>query len=190
MLNALAHDARRLAAVALLSLSTLAAACGGSDSATGPSIGDTPRSEVPEELVGDWLYGSISPTNFWNDHTGQYAGNAYGFSDYWQLDEDGSFQRYIYIYTQNYGCRTQVWTHMQGTVVVSSGSLAAYPQRGDYKVADTCVSRNNYRRAMTRDELLDKQGDEFDYGFDVLNGQLWLLMAPSGTGSVAHYKPM
>ena len=79
--------------LAIAGAALLLAACGGSDKVAGPGGGggDTPRSELPAALAGTWVYGNISPTNFWNEHTGQYAGNAYGFADYLSLDESGTY---------------------------------------------------------------------------------------------------
>lgn len=187
-----AHFAARLRAAAITAVVVTLAACGGGDS-TGPGavVDDTPRTDVPSELAGDWLYGSISPTNFWNDHTGTYSGNAYGFSDYVMLEADGSYKRYIYIYTEYYGCRTQSYTYHVGTVTVNGGTITYYPQQGKYKATDNCVASRNFERPMSRDEVVDAQGDAWDWeiGVDAL-GQTVLLAGPSGSGEQATYKQM
>jgi hypothetical protein len=184
------RSARRSAARAAVLLSAaLLTACGG-DSSTGPGetpVFDTPRTEVPDVLVGRWMYGSISPTNFWNDHTGQYAGNAYGFADHITFQENGTYTRLVYIYTQNYGCRTQVWTQMQGTVTVDGETFTLYPGVGRYKAADTCIARYNFDRAMTRAELAEKQGDGYDWFFQTESGRTYLMVGPEGSGEAAHY---
>jgi hypothetical protein len=188
-----AHFAARLRAAAIAAVVATLAACGGGGDSTGPGAvdDDTPRTDVPSQLAADWLYGSISPTNFWDDHTGQYSGNAYGFSDYVMLEADGTYKRYIYIYTQYYGCRTQSYTYHVGTVTVNGSTITYYPQQGKYKATDNCVDRRNFERAMTRDEVIDAQGDAWDWelGTD-LNGQTVLLAGPAGSGEQATYRLM
>jgi hypothetical protein len=181
------------AAALVIAATSLLAACGGGDSATGPDPVDdsTPRTDVPSQLAGNWMYGSISPTNFWDDHTGQYSGNAYGFSDYVILSGNGTYERYIYIYTQYYSCRTQAYTVHRGTVTVSASAIAYYPQRGKYKVTDTCVSSRNYERNMTSEEVHDAQGESWDWELGTgSNGQTVLLLGPSGSGEQVEYRPM
>lgn len=156
------------------------AACGGGKDATGPDDSGLPRTDVPSSLAGDWFYGTISPTNFYDDHTGEYSGNAYGIGVYMQFAPNGTYKEYFYAYTQTYGCRTQVWTYMEGTVEVTSSSFTFYPSKGNYKVADTCVSGNNYTRNMTRDELVEKRGDSWQYYLDDSSGSARLYTGPGG----------
>jgi hypothetical protein len=73
--------------------------------------------------VGDWRYGSVSPTNFYSDHTGAYSGNAYGFSRHYTFFADGSYKDYVYIYAESYGCRQQNWVEMSGTVQFTGASF-------------------------------------------------------------------
>jgi hypothetical protein len=179
-LRSLIAPSRRAAALAICAVAL--AACGG-DSSTGPGGGggvdpDTPRSAVPQELARGWMYGLISPTDFWDDHTGQYLGNAYGAADYYTFSSDGHFTELVYIYTQVYSCRTQVWTQMEGTVVVSGSAITKYPSKGQYKVADTCSQRNNYTRPMTASELREKQGQTATWGWetDEYSGKTYLVI--------------
>lgn len=161
----------------LLVLAASIAAC--SDSSTGPNT-DTPSTLVPDELAGEWVYGTISPTNFWDDHTGQYVGNAYGIGVILDLEPNGRYSQMVYIYTQAYSCRTQVWTHMEGTVTVNGSALTFYPHKGNYKAADTCIAKNNFQRAMTKQEIEDKQGETWAWQLDYSSGQEKLFTGPGG----------
>jgi hypothetical protein len=148
MFRPLRHTAVLAAAAAL------AAACTDAGRATGPDApGDGPANgSVPAELVGAWRYGSISPTNFWNDHTGTFSGNAYGMSDHYVFQRNGTFKEYTYIYTQSYGCRTQVWVEMSGAVRFDDETFTTQVSGGRFKVSDSCASSRNYDRAMTASE--------------------------------------
>jgi hypothetical protein len=191
----LLHAAWRCATL-FVALAALLAACGG-DSSTGPGDdgegpdGGTPSSEVPPDLVGSWRYGSISPSNFWNEHTGQYAGNAYGFADYITFQRRGKFTRLVYIYTNSYGCQTQVWTQMEGTVEADDETFTLYPTKGKYKVADNCVQRNNYERPMRANELREKQGDEFRWSFEEgeYDGRTYLAIRGDAGDDPTLYQP-
>ena len=184
---------RAWAAALALSLTAAMAACG-SDSSTGPGDnpgggpGGTPGTEVPSELAGAWRYGSISPTNFWDDHTGQYMGNAYGFGDFLNFQRNGRYTRLVYIYTNSYGCQTQVWTQMEGTVRVDGSTFALYPTKGRYKVADNCAASRNYERPMTGDELADKQGDAYNFTFESDGGRSYLMIGVGDSDERAHYE--
>ncbi len=146
---------RRLAPAALTSL---AAGCAVED-ATGPDGGGTDGGtggSVPAALVGSWRYGVISPTNFWNDHTGVFSGNAYGMSDHYVFNRNGTFKEYTYIYTQSYGCRTQVWVEMNGGVDFDDATFTTEVTGGRFKVSDSCSSSRNYDRAMTDAERRER----------------------------------
>ena len=158
-------SARRRAGLAALALAL--AACGDPTESTAPEGGSGANGSpggssgnsggvVPSSVVGAWRYGSISPTNFWNDHTGTYSGNAYGMSDHYAFERDGSFKEYSYIYTQSYGCRTQAWTEMSGTVRFGATTFSKTVTRGKFKVADSCAASRNYERAMTAAEAAER----------------------------------
>jgi hypothetical protein len=115
-----------------------------------------PSNTVPSAVLGAWRYGAISPTNFWNDHTGVYAGNAYGMSDQYEFAADGTFTEYVYIYTQSYGCRTQAWVEMQGRVEFDETSFTKRVVSGRFKTADTCASSRNFDRPMTPAEAIER----------------------------------
>jgi hypothetical protein len=149
----------RLARAAAALTALLAAACvevTGPDDGTGSTGGPDAGGSVPSEIVGEWRWGSISPTNFWNDHTGVYSGNAYGMSDHYVFNRNGTFKEYVYIYTQSYGCRTQVWVEMGGTVEFGGSSFAKTVTSGRFKTTDTCASSRNMDRSMTEAERRER----------------------------------
>lgn len=169
--------ARRSSAIVMVAL--LAAACSDKN-ATGPDDFDTPATDVPSQLSGEWMYGMISPTNFWNDHSGQYSGNAYGIGVWLDFTPNGRYTQLVYIYTQQYSCRMQTWTEMEGTVTVSGSQITFYPNAGNYKASDTCVGKNNFQRAMTSSELQAKQGETWAWEIDASSGQPKLFTGPGG----------
>lgn len=164
---------------ALVMMSVAIAACGDKN-ATGPDDSGTPVTPVPSTLSGEWVYGNISPTNFWNDHTGQYAGNAYGIGVFLDLKPNGRFTQMVYIYTQQYNCATQTWTHMEGTVTVNGSQISFYPTKGNYKASDTCIASHNFQRPMSSSELSAEQGETWAWEIDDSSGQPKLYTGPGG----------
>ncbi|GJG89562.1 hypothetical protein tb265_47430 [Gemmatimonadetes bacterium T265] len=137
-------------AAALVALAALAAA-GGAHAAA------TPAAEpVPATVVGSWWYGIVAPTDFWDDHTGRYAGNAYGISDQYVFASDGTYTQRTYLYTQAYQCRTQVWVEARGTVRFAGASFAKAVQTGRFRSRDTCAASRNFDRPMTDRERADR----------------------------------
>lgn len=154
----LALPIRRAAAAATAALFAITLAACTVDEATGPDDAETPPAggSVPASMVGGWRYGSVSPTNFWDDHTGLYSGNAYGFSDQYVFAANGTFTEYLYIYTQSYGCRIQAWVEMSGGVNFADGRFTTTVTAGHFKTVDNCASSNNKDRDMTASERAER----------------------------------
>jgi hypothetical protein len=171
--------ARARRSFAIVAIAAAAAACSDKNS-TGPDDPGTPSTPVPSQLAGEWMYGTISPSNFWNDHTGQYSGNAYGIGVYLQFKPEGRYSQWVYIYTQQYSCRTQTWTYTEGTVTVSGSQISFYPSKGKYQASDNCVASHNFERPMTASELQAKQGETWGWQIDDSSGQPKLYTGPGG----------
>src|SRR5687767_4129064 len=58
---------------------------------------------TPAPLVGDWFWGTISPTRYWNRDTGEFVGHGYGGSVSYVFEKDGTYKRYFYMETRLYG---------------------------------------------------------------------------------------
>ena len=74
-------------------------------------------------------------------------------ADYVTFGRDGRYEEFLYLYTQVYSCRTQVWTSKQGTFEVNGDVITFHLSAGKYQVADNCSERNNYTRPMTTEEV-------------------------------------
>lgn len=57
--------------------------------------GQGPRSTVPAEMQGSWMYGSFSMTEYWSQNPADYLGNALEFAIAFRLNENGSYEQYF-----------------------------------------------------------------------------------------------
>ena len=150
-LSARAAAGAALAALCIACVDPTAPDAGNADGGSTP-----PAGSVPAALVGNWRYGSVSPTNFWDDHSGVYAGNAYGFSDIYAFNRDGTFKENVYIYTQSYGCKTQAWVEMSGTVTFDAAAFTLHVAKGRFKTTSPCSASQNFDRDMTESERTER----------------------------------
>ena len=137
---------------------------------------------MPEALRGDWVYGTISPTDFFDRSTGAHLANAYGVGVYFTFGADGTFKQFQYNYSTAYNCRIETWTALEGTVTVEDGVFKTYPTSGKYRVANNCARSQNYTRPMTAKERADAQGKAYTWGFEENpnDGKTYLMIGPGG----------
>ena len=108
--------------------------------------------EVPAALVGDWFWGNVSPTRYWNRDTGDFVGHGYSGALSYVFNKDGTYQRYFYLETRLYGDVSGLFSASEGTVVFGAdGTFTLKPVKGTYKFTEG--KRLKRERAMTQDEL-------------------------------------
>lgn len=134
--------------IALLALSL--AACNkkdgdliGSEGESG--IGNTPRTAVPQSMVGLWFTGTIGFTNFYNPTNGQWTSGR-GLGMFYKLNADGSFEYGWQGQITNYGCTTSGMVFKKGTVTVSDSVVTLYDTYGRAKGEYTCTPASNFDR--------------------------------------------
>jgi len=164
------------------------AACGGDSSTSPGGVGDTPRTDTPSELVGTWVHGLISPTDFYDANSGEWIDNAYGTAVLFTFTADGRYTQDILIKTSAYSCRTQVFIHDEGTTAIDGNEIRVYPTKGRVISRDNCNDQFNYDRA---DDIAGKQGDPYLWDFQVNpdDGQTYLTIDVGASGSVAYFRP-
>jgi hypothetical protein len=161
------------------------AGAGGSGTSGGASASTTPAS-----VLGSWIFGVFSPTDFYNASTGQYIGNAYGTSVIFKFTPDGQYEQTVLIHSTVYSCRTQVYVYNKGTVKFSGGEFRVYPTSGRVRSNDTCNASFNYDRA---DDIARKQGDRYSWSFqrNAGDGKTYLMIGVGGeTTTLSSFRPL
>jgi hypothetical protein len=184
MMSSLFRPRRALAALLLA-----AAACT-ADAATSPAGGETPStppagtppatSQTPSSVLGSWVYGALSATDYYNASNGTYVGNGYGTSVLMKFTADGKYEQTIYIQATTYNCHTKVFIYNAGTVKWEATQFRVYPTTGRVRSSDTCNAAFNYDRP---DDIARKQGDLYSWAFErnASDGKTYLMIGPNGT---------
>jgi hypothetical protein len=175
---------------ALPSLVLLAAvACGGSaDAATGPSSGSAgsptgSQGRVPSEIVGTWLNGSVSPTNFYNPTTGSWS-NGYGTGLFYRFNADGTFEYGWQTYSSLYSCSERATVYRKGTLAVdeSRHTVVLHSSTSVVHGESTCSSTSTY----TKPGPMDDETLIWDWDHDQYGNTYLLLRWPTTTYSQFH----
>lgn len=176
------RTSRRALATASLLFAAAVSACGNEvNAATGPgdnNNGDGNNAAFPAELVGTWVHGIVSPTNFYDAYTGAWVSNAYGTSVLFEFGPNGTYKQSILIATSAYSCRTQVFVYNEGKAVVEGNTFKVYPTKGTVRSRDNCNAAYNFDRA---DNIAAKQGDLYGWTFKLHDdGKTYLLIGVKG----------
>jgi hypothetical protein len=123
------------------------------DDQAGTDPGNSPRTEVPDELVGAWENGTIDFTFWENYKEGQWAGrNAIPTREAMVFSKNGDAKFYRYEFA--FGMYEEL-IDCTGTVTFNGdGTFTFYPVKGRKRFFDTRHSPNNKDRALTAAELV------------------------------------
>jgi hypothetical protein len=148
----------------------------------------TPRSEVPDEIVGAWEHGSIDFDLWENYREGYYAGrNAAPSREAMIMSKNGDAKFYRYeaasgFYEELIDCEGTVTFHGDDT-------FTFYPVKGRKRFYDTNYSGNNKDRALTSTELNDpKLAGKRRYAYIATSDPVALRITVPGSAPYNWYK--
>lgn len=113
---------------------------------------NTPRTEVPDEIVGAWEHSYIDFAIWENYPEGLWAGRyATPMREAMVFQKNGDVRYYRYEFARN---MYEELIDCTGTVTFNSdGSFTFYPKKGRKRFFDTTQPQNNKDRALTSAEL-------------------------------------
>ncbi|WP_449437058.1 hypothetical protein [Pedobacter steynii] len=159
---------------------------------TADDYGKHPRSSVPDELVGYWIAGVSSISNFWA-YNGSYQGPANEIAVGYMLYKDGRVKEYFYYTSTSTYCRTQVLGYKQGTVKidVEAKTFEIYYASGHYRSYNSCGSSNppgfGETKKYTSAELYPAKKTRLNnWTIQQIDGKQTLVV-PIGDGEVQYY---
>jgi hypothetical protein len=138
----------------------------------------TTAAKIPSSLVGEWFWGTVSPSYYVDKNTGAFLGNSTGGGQTLIFKANGTYQRYVLIQTRLSLSTSEVFAASQGTVTFdeSKGAFTLHPKKGEYTFKD---GSNTRRRPMEKDEL-ERAGLQFTYRFVKEDKSTYLYVAKKG----------
>lgn len=125
---------KRLTLLLMIAIVALAVACSKSDS----GIPDSPRTDVPGEIRGNWMNGNFSMTEYWSQDPADYIGNGFEAAFAFTFNADGTYTQYFTAGTVTGGVQTYQQSVTHGTVEVDPGA----------KIIKTHASSSHYKRTV------------------------------------------
>lgn len=140
---------------------------------------------VPGSMVGNWMQGTFSLTEFWN-YDGSYAGNASEQSNVFVFKANGEAEQYFVMTQRKYNCKTEAYTYKKGTVTFNEaeGSFTFTPASGKYRGFYSCAPGSNINRDSRPDELPAKT---YYYEMVELKGKPYMLVKHDRNDTNASY---
>ncbi|MFO0747384.1 MAG: hypothetical protein U1F43_17205 [Myxococcota bacterium] len=166
----------------LFALTLFASACDAdaSDPGSGPGEGpDTPRSALPDAIVGDWFTGSLSSIQYYDQVTGEWQDPS-GSGFYFILGADGSYETGAVIDSTVSGCTMRLLGTEVGTMTAEGDVLTVYRHWVKTHVTNTCGNDGERTQGQATSVL--------SWSVDVdENGLEWLSLTHDD-GSVERYR--
>jgi hypothetical protein len=140
---------KKLTFLLIVAVVCVATACSKSDSNTP----EGPRTNVPKEVEGNWMYGNFSMTEYWNQYPGDYIGQGFEIAFAFTFNVDGTYTEY---FTSSY-VTNGVRTYLQS---VSKGMVEINPAIKEIK---THTSHVHYRKTVGRQVEEDRDLNRNEY---------------------------
>lgn len=146
-----------------------------------------PRTNVPAELKGPWMYGNFSTTEYFNQNPANYLGNALEIAVAFNFEENGTYTQYFTSSSVLAGVSTYQQSVSKGTVEIdqTTKTIKTYPASAHYK-----RTRSNQvleERDMLKSELSAPTSYTYSTSLE-LNGTKALTLAINGTSPLKFLK--
>ena len=169
---------KKLILLLTIAIATLPIACCKTSST--PGTPNTPRTSVPEELKGNWMYGNFSMTEYWSQDPEDYLGNGLEFAFAFTFKADGSYTQYFTSSSVTASIVTYQQSVTEGTVEVNEASktIITHPAKAHYK--RTSNGQVVEERDLDHDEVNDATTYTYNTGKES-NSTDALYLTLSGT---------
>lgn len=140
---------------------------------------NSPRTEVPAALQGNWMYGNFSMTEYWSQNPADYLGNAVQFAIAFKFNANGTYEQYFTSSTVTGGVVTYNQSVTKGTVeineaaktIVTHANSAHYKQtKNGQKVEERDLNKNEITALSNYTYQTGVEGNETKAIYLKLNG--------------------
>ncbi|PYE55191.1 hypothetical protein [Deinococcus yavapaiensis] len=132
---------------------------------------------VPSVMVGSWLYGRLSPIEYYDRGTNKWQ-DASGASEIVTYRADGTYERTRLLSLTTFNCTSKLFIYEKGTVKIDGDRLTYQPREGVNK-GYTCKPSNSWNTTQINPETYTLHFEKNTVGKDV--------MVLRGKESEAHY---
>lgn len=140
---------------------------------------DFPRTDVPTQLQGNWMYGNFSTTEYWSQNPSTYLGNGFEVAIAFKFFPNGTYEQYFTSSSVTLGVRTYHQSFSKGTVEVDQNNSTFI----------THCSKAHYKRTVNNKPVEDRDLSKFElsapstYKFNTIteNGNNVLLLTLQGS---------
>jgi hypothetical protein len=140
-----------------------------SSDTTDNNTGDSPRTEVPQEMLTNdgqyWTIGTISSVYFHNTESGayyDYVRNGGGVVVFFKFKPGGYFENLVYVVVNSYGTSTETWTSLEGTVEFKTergkNVFITHATKGTYRVRQNGSDKS---RPVPASDLANQHSNKF-----------------------------
>lgn len=149
---------------------------------------ESPRTEVPDALVGAWDDGALDFLMWENYRQGYWAGrNAAPTREAMVFHKNGDAKFYRYEFGLN---QYEELIDCEGTVTFGDGTFTFYPIRGRKRFINASYAANNVDRALTPAELVaPKLAGTRAYAYDPAQPEKLRIIVPSSAPYNWYRKP-
>jgi hypothetical protein len=151
-----------------------------SKSSSKPDMPETPRTEVPQELRGNWMYGDFSLTDYWSQDPSEYLGNGLELAFAFTFNADGTYTQYFTSSAVTAGGVTYQQSVSKGTVEVNSTSQTIITHVSEAHYKRTTNGQVVEERDLDKDELSGPTSYTYTRGTEP-NGAEALYLTLQGT---------
>lgn len=136
----------------------------------------TPRTDVPSDLRGGWIWASGGTIGVFDPNTGVYQGPALGMAQKYSMNANGTGSLYNYLGSQT--DKYQIYKEGTFEVDVIKGLVTFNASSGFYE-------RNGSRRNLKAEELYPNEGGIEKFYYKIVNndGKIYLYKKDSPEAS-------
>ena len=140
-----------------------------------------PRTDVPTQLQGSWMYGYFSMTEYWAQNPATYLGNGFEVAIAFKFFPNGTFEQYFTSSTVTAGVKTYHQSFSKGTVEVNvaASTFTTHCASSHYKRTQNGITVED--RDLAGSEL--NGATKYQFANTTDNGTKAVLLTLEGTSN-------
>ncbi len=166
----------------LLASAVLMNACEKNNAANADMYGNGPRTNISGLLQGNWMYGSFSMTEYWNQNPADYIGNAFELAVAFKFNANGTYDHYFTSKTVSGGVVTYHQSLTKGTLEVNEAdkTIITHAASAHYKQTRNGATTEN--RDLSENEITKTTRYTYELRTEP-NGTQAVYLRMNGTGN-------